>query len=524
MVDHKNITVSKGLVVVNSASSVLAKIINMTVLLWVYQYLLKRIPAEEFAVLPVVTAVMVFAPLFFSFFSSGVSRYVVEAYAKGDFERVTRIVSSIFVPVTLCACVFLLVGMLFAFNIEKVLNIAPQMVESARIMMALLVVSFAFQMLALPFISGFHIKQRFVELNYLGIGRDLVRIALIFSLLIGIGPQVIWVVVATFVSEMIYTIVTVTRSRMMIAELRFRRAFFEKSQALEIAGFGVWTTLGRLGGIMYTNAATIVLNIHGTAVDVTSYHIGSTFYRQLESMIGLASQPLQPVMTAMHALEDRQRLGRTVFRGGRYAIWVAMSVATPLVIFADTFIELYLGSDYSSASMVIIIFMIIFPFTQPTALLAMTAIAMARVREFFLPAFLFQAAGLGLMILFTTQTDLGAIGVTLSLTIITVMSQLLYYWPFCLKVTDSSFTDFVSQVLIPGYSPAIGASFIWLALKFTVLPQSWLVLALCAAVGMIVYLIVLFGFCLNQNEKRDLRLILSKVRVLKATDPGGSKS
>ena len=83
---------------INSASSVLAKIVNMTVLLWVYQYLLKRIPAEEFAVLPVVTAIMVFAPLFFSFFTGGISRYVVEAYAKGDFERVTRIVSSIFPP------------------------------------------------------------------------------------------------------------------------------------------------------------------------------------------------------------------------------------------------------------------------------------------------------------------------------------------------------------------------------------------------------------------------------------------
>ena len=370
MADHKNITVSKRLVVINSASSVLAKIINMTVLLWVYQYLLKRIPAEEFAVLPVVTAVMVFAPLFFSFFTSGISRYVIEAYAKGDFDRVTRIVSSIFPPLSLCAFVFLIAGMVFAVNIEQILNIAPQMTESAKIMMALLVVSFAFQMIALPFGVGFHIRQRFVELNFLGIGRDLIRILLVFTFLIGIGPQVVWVVVATFVSEIIYTIVMVTQSRLMVAELRFRPTSFEKSQALELMGFGLWTTLGQLGSVMYTNGATIVLNLYGTAVDVTSYHIGSTFFRQLESMIGLASQPLQPVVTAMHALEDRHRLGRTVFRGGRYALWVAMSVATPLLIYADTFIELYLGPEYSSASMVIVLFMIIFPFTKPTTLLA----------------------------------------------------------------------------------------------------------------------------------------------------------
>ncbi|MGB3247450.1 MAG: lipopolysaccharide biosynthesis protein, partial [Sulfitobacter sp.] len=483
MAEYENITVSKRLVAINSASSVLAKIVNMTVLLWVYQYLLKRIPTEEFAVLPVVTAIMVFAPLFFSFFTGGISRYVVEAYAKGDFGRVARIISSIFPPLVVGALVFCVVGIGFALNIEKILNIAPQMIEDTKVMMGLLVVSFAFQMLSLPFVVGFNVRQRFVELNLLGIGRDLIRIMLLLTLLIGIGPQVIWVVVATFVSECVYTIVTVIRSRQMVAELRFNATLFEKKQAIELMSFGLWTTLGRLGGVMYTNAATIILNLYGSAVDVTNYHVGSTIFRQLDSMISLAAQPLQPAMTAMHALDDRTRLSGTVFRGGRYALWVAMSVATPLLIYADTFIDLYLGAKYSSASMVIVLFMIIFPFTKPTTLLAMTAMAMARVREFFLPAFLFQVAGLTLMILSVTQTNLGVLGVTLSLTIITAASQILYYWPLCQKLTDSKFRDFVAHVLRPGFSPALGAGIIWLTLKLIILPQSWLTLGLCVVSG-----------------------------------------
>ena len=148
----------------------------------------------------------------------------------------------------------------------------------------------------------------------------------------------------------------------------------------------------------------------------------------------------------------------------------------------------------------------------------MTAMAMARVREFFLPAFLFQAAGLVLMILFVTQSELGAFGVTLSLTIITVISQLLYYWPLCLKLTDLAFMDFVSQMIVPGFCPALGAGIIWLTLKLMLSPQSWLMLVLCVAVGGIGYLVVLFGLCLNQSEKKDLRLILLKAKVLKATD------
>ncbi|MGB3245663.1 MAG: oligosaccharide flippase family protein, partial [Sulfitobacter sp.] len=347
---EQSFVISKRLVVINSASSLVAKAVNMTVLLWMYQYLLKRISAEEFAVLPVVMALMVFAPLFFSFFTGGISRYVVEAYAQGNSDQITRIVSSILPPLSAMALVFFAIGMVVAVNIDSLLTIAPTMTTQASVMMALLVTSFSLQMLGLPFSVGFHVKQRFMELNLIGVSRDFLRIILLLTFLLGIGPQVVWVVVATVISEILYTVVTVWRSRRMVPELRMRMDHFDSAQAQTLISFGLWTTLGRLGGVMYTNAATILLNLYGTAVDVTSYHIGSTFYRQIDSTVALAVQPLQPVMTSMHALNDSKRLSRTVFRGGRYATWVSLAVATPLIIYADTFVDLYLGEKYSQTA------------------------------------------------------------------------------------------------------------------------------------------------------------------------------
>ena len=67
-VEHKHVAVSKKLVAINSASQVVARVLNITVLLWAYQYLLKRIPAEEFAILPIVSANIAMASLFFSLF------------------------------------------------------------------------------------------------------------------------------------------------------------------------------------------------------------------------------------------------------------------------------------------------------------------------------------------------------------------------------------------------------------------------------------------------------------------------
>ena len=89
------VEISKRLVLINSISSVITRLINILFLVWIYEYLLERISTEEFAVYPVVAAIIVFAPLFSSLLTGGISRFVIEAYARGEMQRVTEIVSSI---------------------------------------------------------------------------------------------------------------------------------------------------------------------------------------------------------------------------------------------------------------------------------------------------------------------------------------------------------------------------------------------------------------------------------------------
>jgi O-antigen/teichoic acid export membrane protein len=188
-----------------------------------------------------------------------------------------------------------------------------------------------------------------------------------------------------------------------------------------------------------------------------------------------------------------------------------MIVATPLALYADTFIGLYLGPKYSTAAMVIVLFMLIFPFSQPTRLLAMTAMAMAQVRVFFLPAFLFQLFGLGLMLYFTARQDMGAVGVTLALTIITVASQLLYFWRLYLRLIGTTFPTFARDVLLRGLAPALAGLLVWGALKFAAPPEDWFRLGLYGALGALVYVAVLLGACLDDGERRGLRAGLARL-------------
>ena len=120
------VEISKKLVLINSASSVITRLLSISVLIWLQQYLLKRITPEEYSLLPVLYSVMMFAPLVTTILTGGLGRYIVEAYARDDDERVTQIVSTMFPILCAAGVVLLSAGWTFAWYIDSVLNVAPR--------------------------------------------------------------------------------------------------------------------------------------------------------------------------------------------------------------------------------------------------------------------------------------------------------------------------------------------------------------------------------------------------------------
>ena len=509
--EHRHVIVSERLVAVNAASSLGARLLNASVLLWMYQYLLSRVSHGEFAVYAVLMAVMAFAPLFFSVFTGGVSRYIVEAYALDMPELVAEIASSILPLLGAASAAFMLVGLLVAAFIDHILKIAPGMEHTAQLMLCLLAANYALQMVTLPYTTGFHVRQRYVELNSLGIARDVFRIILLVTLLVGIGPSVLWVVVATVIADQAHLAVVLFRSRRLLPDIRFKRELFRWATGRKLISFGLWTTLGQVAIMMVTSAGILILNAYGTALDVTVYHLGATAFRQIESAVGLAAFPLLPALTAMHSLSDWGRLKRTILRGGRYGLWVSLFVACPAAFYSREFVQLYLGSGFADAALVLTLFMAVFLFLGPTSLLPMLAMASARVRDYHLAFFVTSLLGLLLSLYLVTVQGLGAFGVALSLLIVTGGSRLLYFWPLQLRLTGASWSDFRSNVLFRGMLPALVASMVWMALDRLLPPENWSALILSICIGAAVYVLTLFQFCLDTSDRDIARRVGRKV-------------
>jgi O-antigen/teichoic acid export membrane protein len=297
-----------------------------------------------------------------------------------------------------------------------------------------------------------------------------------------------------------------------VPEVRFEAGLFRWATGRQLVSFGLWTSLGQLANMMVTSVGVLILNAYGTALDVTVYHLGATAFRQIESVVGLAAFPLLPALTAMHSLADKARLARTTLRGGRYGVWVSLFVACPAAIYSREFVSLYLGDGYADAAIVLSVFMSVFLFLGPTSLLPMLAMAMARVRDYHLAFFTTSALGLVLTLYLVASQGMGAIGVALSFLAVTGVSELVYFWPLGLRLTEVSWRTFATAVLLRGFLPAAAASVVWVAVGQFISPDTWLSLAIAVGVGAVAYVATLATFCLDENDRSIVRHMVSRVR------------
>jgi len=506
--------IDKGLVLVNSATSVAYRLLSLSVLVWLQQFLLSRISPEEYALYPAIVGLLACSTVLGEFLSGGASRYLTEAYARGDDERVSGVISSLLPVLVGAGLLFCALGGLLVWRLTGFLQVEPALLGDARTMTALLVLDVVVQLVLAPFVAGLHVRQRFVLSNAIQLGQECLRLLLLFGLLFGAGTRVLWVVVASVAASQVGTLVRAVCACRLVPSLRFRISRFRWSTTRELMGFGAWTSLGTVANMLRYAAPPLLLNHLGSAVQVSSYYLGSLVVKNLHQLMLFATVPLQPVLTTLHATGQERRMGQLYLRGGRVSLWLTMLPATILLVFSSEIVALYTEPQYADTATVLVLLLSTFPFVYSVALQYRIAVARARIRAFFLWALVFQLLSLAGMFVALLVFDAGAIGVALAEMVAAVVGHVLVFWPMGLLLGRVSMADFVRRTLKPGLVPTCVAIVVGMALRRAHSPVSWLELGFFASLMGAAYLLALGLFCLEPADRDDLQRVWTRIRPL----------
>jgi O-antigen/teichoic acid export membrane protein len=496
---------------INSISGACTRILRATVLVWMYHYLLRRISQDEFASYAVATAMMIVAPLYSSLFTSGISRYVVEACARSEPERTTKIVSSIFPLLVGAGTLFALAGCWFAWHVDAFLTVPSAHVGDVQLMIALLVLDFVVQMIASPFAAGFHVRQKYLLLNAIELGVEVFRNALIFVLLVGVEPRVIWIVVASVAANGLKVALTTAVSLRLLPLQRVRRELFDWNAAVRLCSFGLWTSLNQLAGIIFIDIDIVVLNRLATASDVAVFKLGLDAYTQLNALIVATLVSILPILTSLHARGEQKRIGEGFLRGAKYILWLSSLAVVPLIIFRDTIVTLYAGPGYIAAAPVLALLLAQFPFMTASFFLAPLSAAKAQLREVCLANIGIQVVRLAICLYVVGWLRLGAFGSAATTFAIMAVAHSLILGPMTLRAAGVTGKRFAREVLARGIAPSLVGSVVWVMLRSWLAPASWAGLIAYGALGAVAYMFAIVVYGLDDRERDDLQGAMRRV-------------
>lgn len=496
---------------INALSSVITRALRVGVLLWLHQYLLARLDADAYAPYPVIVSFVLFLQIFISVLTGGIARYVTDAYARNERQKITEIISSMMPMIAWSVAGFAALGGLAAWKIDSVLNIEPRLVEDAQMMMVLLVGSQAIALFLAPFSVGIHVRQKFTWLNMVLLGQEVLQLGILCALLFGVSTRVLWVVLATAVGTVAAAVVSAVVSRRLIPELRYEKSAVRASSRNELTRFGAWMMLGNLVYRVRTSVDAIILNRFSDASEVTAFHIGSIPDRQMTQLVTVASGVLQPALTAMHATKQEHALRDTYLRGNRYYMWVTLAVAVPLIVFAYELVILYVGDAYARAAVVAVILYSSYPLTYGTEMIYRVAVAKAQVRGFMTITMGSSIAKIGLSILFVGSLGLGAMGAAISTLTVAVVFQLFFLWPLGLRMLQLPFSRYWRETLVPGMIPAVMSAGGCVVMRQLVPCDTWPTLILDIAVGFAIYVVAMY-MSFRPQDRQDFGRVLERIK------------
>lgn len=503
------IEISKKLVLINSASSAVVLVLNLTVLIWLQQYLLKRISPDEYALLPLVMAVMAFSPLLTMVLTGGLGRYITVAYARGDDDEITRICSTMFPLLLAGGGAFLAIGWFAAWHIDSLLEINPDYLGDARLMMALLVFSAAIRLPLAAFGSGFVVRQKLMLQDMIDVGCQLVRIALLFALLFGFGAKVMWVTVALVTSELLNLAISTPLSIRLVPAQRVRLKLFSSSLARELTGYGGWGVVNQLGEIFKQTMDPIILNRFSSSLDVSMYYLGGIVPRQLRLMMGPLTRPFIPVLAAFHATGDISRLRNTYLRTARYQAWVSILVAIPAGVFGNELMLLYVGDRYATAGLVLALLLLVGVLNSFNALGVAVAAAIGEMRGIAVRMFCVQLASIGLGLVVVWQFQQGAVGLAVVSVVTTLILESIVVWSYCRRLVSADIRVWIAEVVAPAVAPAILPLVFCIVCNEFSLVHSWLSLIYLSAASALMYVLLIYLFGLRPTDRIDLATMLN---------------
>lgn len=449
-----------------------AHIVTLLVGFFLVPLVLERMGEEGYGVWVFVNSLAGYSGILYLGFGPTVCRYVSQHRARGEWDAVNAVVSSVVSVYLLAGLVVILLAAGFAAAAPWIDRWGSVPVRQVQIAAVILGINLALGMIGSVYGGVLHAAQRF----------DLVSAVQGIAALVRLGLTVLFLQKeqGLLILSGIFLAVTLVENGLTgclahreIPSLSLRRKWVTRSVLKECFGFSAFTALRWVAVRAIYMTDTVVIGFVLGPRAIVPYYVGSRLVQMIHQPLEKIGDVILPAAGACHARNDRAELQRLMGRGMQLSLLLGAGFWIGACYFGERLLLTWMGTDqmWPVSQTVLLILLGAQLVAQPMMVIRQVLTAVGRVRLQALLDLCQAAVNLGLSLLLIRW--LGIVGVAWGTLIPMVLMDLGLLLPYSLRALEIPPAPLLRSVVAPVLLPL---ALLWAYCEFVsqwALPDNW---------------------------------------------------
>ena len=479
-------------------------------------FLLGELGKGGYGLVALVGTIVAFAEIADLGLRGALGRHLAEQAAIKDTRRFNELASSAMVFYLFAGTVLAAACMLLAPLLVRAFNVPDHLRTQAMFMIRwyggfTIVLAFVHPVYGAVITS----ESRFDLLNYVSVAQGILSGMALF-LVLGLTKTGLygWAVVMLAIQ------VAGLMARRQIAHninpgFRIRLDLFSRTAMGSLFALGGYVFLLRIVRTVSLQSGPIVLSVFLGPAALALYSPGVKLTSVVGPLVGALARQLHPLATGLHVTGQTERVQAVLIRGTKYTFLMAIAAYVLMAVFAQpiarVWLERTLGPEYRTVGWVLMGMALVHLFmytggTQFAVLLGMNRLKFIAWMQ--LPLAAVHVLGSIALVAYTSLGVLGVVVATLAVTIIRRVIVAVYAARSCgLSVGAFFLKSYLRPLIVLVILTGVGV-----ALRIHVDPSSLPVLAACAAIMSLLWLVLCVFVGFNQEDRKSFSGLLGAIR------------
>lgn len=473
--------------------------------------LLDNLGDSEYGVYALISSVIAY----FSIFDMGLGntgiRYIAKYLDEEDkVKQINGILLKIYLFISL---IIFVVAIVIYFNIENIFTSLNDLeLSKFKISFIIMMVSVAISFPFSVFNSYIMAKEEFIFHKIITLLHSLLKPFIMIPLLM-VGYKSIGMIVVvaslnifTYVSNFIYA------KFKLGFDVNFAKFEERKKIIKEIFAFSFFIFLTKIVDTVFNNTDQVILGAVSGTFAVSLYDVSMQIRRANTNFSTVISSMFLPKLTKMvKNNEPISKISNIFLKVSRIQMFILLLILSGFIIFGNSFINLWVGSEYSDAYYIILICMVpnFIPLTQNIGIQIIQAMNKHRFRSVMFLIISFLNIGLSIPL----SMKWGGIGAAIGTAIAVLCGQIITMnWYYSKKIGLDIKAYWKNFVKI--FCPVIAVAII-LNILISSFINNYVTLIIGIMIYTIIYCIYLYFVIMNNYEKDIIYKFFKKLKIIK---------